>query len=92
MIPCASARLGGAPASAAVTLDAMSWTVPGAQALPRGQYSYVVLSNPAGVAAAGLASKYSFYWSHAQAFRVVPSPGAASLLVLSGVAAMRRRR
>lgn len=82
----------GAPASAAVTLDAMSWTVPGAQALDPGQYRYVVLSNPAGVTAANLGSKYNFYWSHAQPFRVVPSPGAISLLMLSGIATLRRRR
>lgn len=74
-------------------LSTLSYT-PGVD-IPMGQYWWVVLNSPAGIAQAdvtGNANRYAMYWSGARRFTIIPTPGALALLSAAGVLGARRRR
>lgn len=76
--------------------------VPAGKELPNGDYYWSVLTNPDLRQVADLrdnlvgmipnqADLFKYYWSGANAFRIIPTPGTVALLVLSGLLITRRR-
>lgn len=89
------------------TIDAISnflFDVPAADALPNGQYFWAVLTNPdlrqladlrdddIGGGVLNQADWYKYYWSGANAFIVVPTPGGVVVLAAFALGMTRRRR
>jgi len=79
------------------------WDIPAASALANGFYFWAVLTNPDLRQAADLrdnlvagipnqADLFKYYWSGANAFRIVPTPGGVALFMVLTFTLNRRRR
>lgn len=72
------------------TLDTVAFTI--TSDLAQGTYWWVVLNSPAELTTeAQLASRYSYYWSGARQFTVVPVP-ASGVIALGALGVLARRR